>query len=107
MSLIQSVTAPEQWLIEVNGGYDVCFQMVTVSALAAPVVTGQVIAVAGVAGVSFGIVDKAYPVGTTKLRVMVRGNPSIVNAKALNFKALNLATTTTALANQGIIVVNN
>lgn len=26
MSLIQSVTAPEQWLIEVNGGYDVCFK---------------------------------------------------------------------------------
>ena len=37
---------------------------------------------------------------------MVRGNPTTVNAKALNFKALNVATTTTALASQGIIVVN-
>ena len=103
MSLIQSVTAPEQWLIEVNGGYDVCFQMVTVSALVAPVVTGQVIAVAGVAGVSFGIVDKAYPVGTTKLRAMVRGNPSIVYAKGLT--GYVKATHELSMADNGIVVV--
>lgn len=103
MSLIQSVTAPEQWLIEVNGGYDVCFQMVTVSALAAPVVTGQVIPVTGVAGVSFGIVDKAYPVGATKLRVMVRGNPSIVSVKALT--GYVKATHEASMAANGIVVV--
>ena len=103
MSLIQSVTAPEQWLIEVNGGYDVLFQMVTVSALVAPVVSGQVIAVAGVAGASFGIVDKAYPVGTTKLRVMVRGNPAIVSAKGLT--GYVKATHEASLADNGIVVV--
>lgn len=103
MSLIQSVTAPEQWLIEVNGGYDVLFQMVTVSALAAPVVSGQVITVAGVAGASFGIVDKAYPVGTTKLRVMVRGNPAIVSAKGLT--GYVKATHEVSMADNGIVVV--
>lgn len=102
MSLIQSVTAPEQWLLEVNGGYDVCFQMVTVSALAAPVVTGQVLAVTGVAGVSYGIADKAYPVGATKLRVMVRGNPSIVCAKGLT--GYVKATHEASLAANGIVV---
>lgn len=102
MSLIQSVTAPEQWILEVNGGYDVCFQMVTVSALEAPVVTGQVIAVTGVAGVSYGIVDKAYPVGTTKLRAMVRGNPSIVSAKGLT--GYVEATHEASLADNGIVV---
>ena len=103
MSLIQSVTAPEQWLIEVNGGYDVLFQMVTVSALEAPVVTGQVIAVADVAGASFGIVDKAYPVGATKLRVMVRGNPAIVSAKGLT--GYVKATHEVSMADNGIVVV--
>ena len=42
MAKIQTVKQPEQWLVEVNGGYDICFKEVQ---LAANAVDGEVIAV--------------------------------------------------------------
>jgi len=71
MPVIATVKAPEQWIMEVNGGYDVCFAEVT---LAADAVDGEI--------VDGGIVSAGGSTGEI-VRVMVRGNPSIVKASEL------------------------
>lgn len=74
MAILETVKQPEQWLVEINGSYDICFTEVT---LAAAAVDGQVIAAPVV-----GIVAKGGELGD-KVRVMVRGNPSKVKASQL------------------------
>ena len=93
MAKIQTVKQPEQWLVEVNGSYDLCFANV---ALAAAAVDGQVIAV----GTAKGIVSAGGAIGA-KVRVMVRGNPSRVDKSQLTGAD---AAAITALAAVGIIV---
>lgn len=74
MAILETVKQPEQWLVEVNGGYDICFTEVT---LAADAVDGEVIT----APVN-GIVSVGGKSGEI-VRVMVRGNPSKVKASML------------------------
>lgn len=93
MAKIQTVKQPEQWLVEVNGGYDICFKEVQ---LAANAVDGQVIAV----GTGKGIVSAGGVTGAF-VRVMVRGNPSLVDKSQLTGAD---AAAVTALAAVGIIV---
>lgn len=93
MPNIQTVKQPEQWLMEVNGSYDLCFKEVK---LTADAVDGQVIAVGTAKGiVSAGGVNGAF------VRVMVRGNPSLVDKSQLTGAD---AAAITALASVGIIV---
>lgn len=93
MAKIQTVKQPEQWLVEVNGGYDICFAEVKLTANA---VDGQVIAV----GTGKGIVSAGGVTGAF-VRVMVRGNPSLVDKSQLTGAD---AAAVTALAAVGIIV---
>jgi hypothetical protein len=74
MPIIATVKQPEQWVLEVNGGYDILFTEVT---LAADAVDGEVIT----APVN-GIVSKGGKTGD-KVRVMVRGNPTKVDSAQL------------------------
>ena len=93
MAKIQTVKQPEQWLVEVNGSYDLCFAQVK---LAAAAVDGQVITV----GTGKGIVSAGGASGAF-VRVMVRGNPSLVDKSQLTGAD---AVAITALAAVGIIV---
>ena len=93
MAKIQTVKQPEQWLMEVNGGYDICFKEVQ---LAAAAVDGEVVTV----GTDKGIVSAGGASGAF-VRVMVRGNPSLVDKSQLT-GADDAAVT--ALAAVGIIV---
>lgn len=95
MPIIQTVKAPEQWLVEVNGGYDVCFAEFTLLAAAAD---GEVIANGATLK---AIVSKGGAIGD-KVRVMVRGNPSIVSQSQLSGTVD--AAVIAQLAAQGIIV---
>lgn len=79
MALIQTVKPAEQWLVEVNGSYDICFAEVQ---LAADAVDGEVIAE--------GIVSKGGVSGDY-VRVMTRGNPSKVDASQLTGDVSGLA----------------
>lgn len=79
MALIQTVKPAEQWLVEVNGSYDICFAEVQLSADA---VDGEVIAE--------GIVSKGGVSGDY-VRVMTRGNPSKVDASQLTGDVSGLA----------------
>jgi hypothetical protein len=74
MPIIATVKQPEQWVLEVNGGYDILFTEVT---LAADAVDGEVIT----APVN-GIVSKGGKTGDL-VRVMVRGNPTKVDSTQL------------------------
>lgn len=99
MAVLATISTQEDFIVQMNGDYNVAFDEMSVTVAGK---SGDVIAV----GSAFGILAKDKEAGASFVRVMVRGNPTTVNAKALNFKALNVATTITALASQGIIVVN-
>ena len=75
--LLATVKQPEQWIVQVNGGYDICF---TEHTLVAASVDGQVLTTA-VEGIN-GILSGGGAIGD-KVRAMVRGNPSLVKASAL------------------------
>lgn len=101
MTMIKEVGVKEDFLVQMNGDYNVAFDQVNVTVAGK---SGDVITVS--AGV-FGILADDKPEATAKkVRVLVRGNPTTVNAKALKFGSLNVATTTTTLEKQGIILVN-
>lgn len=100
MAILATIGTKEDFIVQMNGDYNVPFDEVNVTVAGN---SGDVIAI----GNKFGILAETKDATAKIVRVMVRGNPTTVNAKAINFKALDVATTTVALANQGIIVVNN
>lgn len=77
MPVIATVKRPEEWIMEINGGYDICF---TEHKLTVAATDGKVLVKAtdGIDGIMSG--DGA--VGDV-VRVMVRGNPSKVIASKL------------------------
>lgn len=97
MAVINTLVAKEDFIVQINGEYGVPFNEVE---LEDDVVSGEVISV----GDGFGIAAEAGATGDFK-RVMVRGNPTTVNAQALvGYVEL---THKDALAAVGIIVVNS
>lgn len=106
MPIIATVAAQEDFIVQMNGDYNVPFDEMSLPVAA---VSGQVIAV----GDGFGIVGTAllatpnaqgqWPVGT-RARVLTRGNPTTVNAQAL--VGYVAATHDAAFADVGIVVVN-
>lgn len=100
MAVLATINAQEDFIVQMNGDYNVPFDELTVSVAG---VAGQVIAV----GSGYGILAKDKPdAAAARVRVMVRGNPTTVNLQALTLGALELATVEPALAEQGIIIVN-
>ena len=77
MAILETVKQSEQWIVEINGSYDICFVEHT---LVAASVDGQVLTTA-VEGLD-GILSGAGAIGD-RVRVMVRGNPSKVKASQL------------------------
>ena len=99
MAILNTVTPKEDFLVQMNGDYNVPFDEMEVTVAG---VAGEIIAV----GSGFGILADSKVAGAKKVRVLVRGNPTTVNAQALTYGANVVATTDAALAKQGIIVVN-
>lgn len=96
MAVIATVGNKEDFIVQMNGDYNVPFDEME---LADDAVAGEVIAV----GAGFGIVAADGKAGEMA-RVMVRGNPTTVNAQAL--VGYVAATHEEALAEAGIVVVN-
>ena len=106
MAIITTVKAPEQFIVNVNGDYRVCFETVTVTAAAA-LASGTVLkdaaTAAGAADTAvIGILAEDKAAGTQKVRVMVRGNPSMIDPTKL---AVTSATIQAALEAKGMIYV--
>lgn len=99
MAILNTVTPKEDFLVQMNGDYNVPFDEMEVTVAG---IAGEVITV----GDGFGILADAKEEGAQRVRVLVRGNPTSVNAQALTYGANDVATTDVALAEQGIIVVN-
>lgn len=99
MAILNTVTPKEDFLVQMNGDYNVPFDEMEVTVAG---VAGEVITV----GDGFGILADAKEEGAQRVRVLVRGNPTTVNAQALTYGDNVVATTDVALAEQGIIVVN-
>lgn len=98
MAVLATIKPKEDFIVQINGDYNVPFDEIVATAAGA---SGDVIAV----GTKFGILAEDAVIGKS-VRVMVRGNPTTVDMQALNFGALVVADTEAALAEQGIIVVN-
>ena len=104
MSLITTIKAPEQFILQVNGDYNILFDTVTVTvagALPAGTVlkNGATVAVVADAGV-LGILAEDKAAGTQRVRVMTRGNPTLVDAAQLSVSS---ATVVAALGAKGIV----
>lgn len=110
MAVIATIAAQEDFIVQMNGDYNVPFDQ---RVLTAPAESGELIMLGVGMAEGFGIVSTAvvptalvdgkWPVGT-EVRVMVRGNPTTVNARAL--VGYVPATHDAALAEAGIVVVN-
>lgn len=106
MATITTVKAPEQFIVNVNGDYNVCFESVTVT-VAGALASGTVLKDADTAATdadtdSIGILADDKPAGTQIVRVMVRGNPSLIDPAQLSVTS---ATIQDALEAKGMIYV--
>lgn len=104
MSLITTIKAPEQFILQVNGDYNVMFDNVTVS-VAGALPAGTVLKDAATASAAadttvLGVLAEDKAAGTQRVRVMTRGNPTLVDAAQLSVSS---ATVVAALEAKGIV----
>ena len=104
MPLITTIKAPEQFIIQVNGDYDVLFDTVVVT-VAGALPAGTVLRNAATAAVAadtavLGVLAEDKAAGTQRVRVMSRGNPTLVDAAQLSVSS---ATVVAALEAKGIV----
>ena len=104
MSLITTIKAPEQFILQVNGDYNVLFDAVAVT-VAGALPAGTVLKDAATASVAadttvLGVLAEAKAAGTQRVRVMTRGNPTLVDAAQLSVAS---ATVKDALEVKGIV----
>ena len=88
MAIVTTVKAPEQFIVNINGDYNVCFESITIT-VADALPSGTVLKDAGTVAVStdtdsIGILADDKPAGTQIVRVMVRGNPSLIDRAQLS-----------------------
>ena len=104
MSLITTIKAPEQFILQVNGDYNVLLDTVAVS-VAGALPAGTVLKDAATASLAadttvLGILAEDKAAGTQRVRVMTRGNPTLVDAAQLSVSS---ATVVAALEAKGIV----
>ena len=106
MATITTVKAPEQFMVDVNGDYHICFESITCT-VADALASGTPLKDADTASVDsdtdvLGILADDKPAGTQIVRVMVRGNPSLIDPAQL---VVTSATIQAALEAKGIVYV--
>lgn len=106
MAVVETVKAPEQFLVEVNGSYDVMFEEVEVT-VAGALPSGTVLKDAATEAADIdtdviGILADNKDAGSQWVRVMVRGNPSRVAKAELSVSS---ATVLASLEAKGILAV--
>lgn len=88
MAIVTTVKSPEQFIVGINGDYSVCFESITVTvadALPSGTVLKDADTVATDADTTvIGILADDKPAGTQIVRVMVRGNPSLIDRTQLS-----------------------
>lgn len=97
MAVIATSKPQEDFIVQINGDYGIVFDEITAKA---DVVSGQV---TGIMDTPAGIYAHDAKLGE-RVRIMVRGNPTTVNAQALT--NWNGDSPKATLASAGIIVIN-
>ena len=104
MANLATIKRPEEFIMRMNGDYNICFDTVAVT-VAGALVAGTVLkdaATAAVAGDTavLGILAEDKPAGAASVRVMVRGNPTLIDGKKLSVSS---TTVQTALEAKGLV----
>ena len=106
MANLATIKQPEGFIVQMNGDYGICFDTVAVT-VAGPLVAGTVLKNAATAAVAadtvvLGILAEDKPAGaSTRCRVMVRGNPTLIDGAKLSVSS---ATVQAALEANGLAV---
>jgi hypothetical protein len=106
MSIVATSVRAEDFLVQINGDYNVLFETVSVT-VAGALAAGTVLKDAATAAVaedtaSIGILAEAKAAGTQFCRVVVRGNPTLIDSAKLSVTS---ATIQAALEAKGLIYV--
>ena len=106
MSIVATSVRAEDFLVQINGDYNVLFETVSVT-VAGALAAGTVLKDAATAAVaedtaSIGILAEAKAAGTQFCRVAVRGNPTLIDSGKLSVTS---ATIQAALEAKGLIYV--
>lgn len=104
MATLATIKRTEEFIMQVNGNYNICFDTVVVT-VAGALVAGTVLKDADTAAVDgdtdvLGILAEDKPAGDTAVRVMTRGNPSLVDGAKLSVSS---ATVQAALEAKGLV----
>lgn len=105
MATLATIKRPEEFIVQMNGDYNICFDTIVVT-VAGALVAGTVLkdaATAAIAGdtVVIGILAEDKAAGaSTRCRVMTRGNPSLIDSTKLSVTS---ATLQAALEAKGMI----
>lgn len=112
MPVIDTVNKPDQFLVQVNGSVRMIADEMSVT-VAGAIPAGTVLEAADTVATDaseeiLGILMEDKPTGSARVRVMVRGNPSSVNAQDLNYGTAtsNIPAINALLEEKGIVVVN-
>lgn len=104
MATLATIKRPEEFIMQVNGDYNICFDTVAVT-VADALVTGTVLKDAATAADAtdtevLGILAEDKPAGAARVRVMTRGNPTLVDSAKLSVAS---ATVQAALEAKGLV----
>ena len=105
MANLSTIKRPEEFIVQMNGDYNVCFDTVVVT-VAAALPAGAVLKTTAAAAIAadtavLGILAEDKPAGaSTRCRVMVRGNPTLIDSTKLSVSS---ATVQAALEAKGLI----
>lgn len=104
MATLATIKQPEDFIVQMNGDYDICFDTIVVT-VATALPAGTVLKTAAAAAVAadtavIGILAEDKPAGANRCRVMVRGNPSVIDGGKLSVSS---ATVQAALEAKGLV----
>ena len=105
MATLATIKRPEEFIMQMNGDYNICFDTIVVT-VAGALVAGTVLKDAATASLAadtvvLGILAEDKPAGaSTRCRVMTRGNPSLIDSTKLSVTS---ATIQAALEAKGLV----
>lgn len=104
MATLATIKRPEEFIMQMNGDYNICFDTIAVT-VAGALVAGTVLKDAATASLAadtvvLGILAEDKPAGTARVRVMTRGNPTLIDSAKLSVTS---ATIQAALEAKGLV----
>ena len=104
MANLATIKQPEDFIVHMNGDYNICFDTVAVT-VAGALVAGTVLKTAAATAVAadtavLGILAEDKPAGAARVRVMTRGNPTLIDGAKLSVSS---ATVQAALEAKGLV----